>query len=415
MVCRKELARLVKTQKLSLPNRPWPMAVEPPRKPGILGRPLEGSLNQFGPVEILLVEKARSPLGKIWNELASHHPLGRGPLCGAQLRYLIRGKEGVWLGLLAFSACAWALEARDKWIGWTKTARQKHLPKVVCNSRFLILPGVKIPHLASHALSRICKRLPTDWRQRYGVEPVLVETFVDAPFSGKCYAAANWTKVGQSKGRGRQDARRDHCLNSKQIWMYPLKRDFRRILQEGGQEAGLGLKKGLGRPAPGADWAEEEFAQAQLKDRRLNKRLLKVARAFYGQPQANITEACQGNRAAVKAVYRFFEHPEVTMQEILKPHYEATLERCRQHPTVLAVQDTTALDYRGLEQTEGLGTTGTSSKEGLGLWLHSTLTFNLQGTPLGLIDAQCWARDPAQMGKSRRRKQLPIGSAIERL
>jgi len=189
--------------------------------------------------------------------------------------------------------------------------------------------------------------------------------------------------------------------------MYPLKRDFAKILQEGAQEGLAGLQAPP-RLAPAADWAEEEFGLAGLKDQRLNKRLLKLARAFYGQPQASVTQACQGNRAAVKAAYRFFEHPEVTMHEILKPHYQASFERCRQQATVLAVQDTTGLDYRGLEQTEGLGPTGTSGKEGLGLWLHSTLLFNLQGTPLGLIDAQCWARDPAQMGKRHRRKQLPI-------
>jgi len=320
------------------------------------------------------------------------------------MRYLIRSQEGAWLGMLSFSAAAWALQDRDEWIGWSGAARKMNLGKVVCNSRFLILPWVKIPHLASHVLSKVCKRLPKDWLERYGVEPVLVETFVEAPYCGRCYAAANWDQVGQTKGRGRQDARRDRPLNPKAIWMYPLKTNFRQILKEGADQPRVAVKP----RRPGADWAEEEFAEASLKDQRLNKRLLSLARAFYGQPQANIARACQGNRAAAKAAYRFFEHPQVTMDEILKPHYESTFQRCRQQATVLAVQDTTALDYRGLEQTEGLGPTGTSGKEGLGLWLHSTLLFNLEGTPLGLIDAQCWARDPAQMGKRHRRKELPI-------
>lgn len=407
MACRKTLAKLVREQRIRLPDRARPRTVARKKKAQLPCLPLEGSLDRFGPVEIVLVEKARSRLGKIWNQWADHHPLGRGPLCGAQLRYLIRSKSGEWLGLLAFSASAWALEARDEWIGWSRSEREINLRKIVCNSRFLILPGVKIPHLASHVLGKVCRRLPADWRQRYGVEPVLVETFVDPAFSGRCYAAANWKKVGPTKGRGRQDSRRKRSIRLKQIWMYPLKKDFRKRLQEGAPAAPVVLPAPP-RLAPAADWAEEEFGLAGLKDQRLNKRLLKLARAFYGQPQASVTEACRGNRAAVKAAYRFFEHPEVTMHEILKPHYQASFERCRPETTVLAVQDTTALDYHGLEQTEGLGPTGTSSKEGLGLWLHSTLLFNLQGTPLGLIDAQCWARDPAQMGKRHRRKELPI-------
>lgn len=403
MACRKDLAKLVREQRVRLPDRPWPRAARKTRNGLVYYPKVEGSLAEIGPVELILVGKARSSLGKTWNELASHHPLGKGPLCGAQLRYLVRSKAGAWLGIIAFSASAWALEARDEWVGWSAATRKKNLGKVVCNSRFLILPWVKIPSLASHILSRVCKRLPTDWLERYGVEPVLVETFVAAPHSGKCYAAANWQKVGHTKGRGRQDARRERPSNPKQIWMYPLKQNFRRILKAGDQPEVV-VKTRL----PAADWAEEEFASADLKDQRLNKRLLSLARAFYGQPEANVARACQGDRAATKAAYRFFEHPEVTMDQILKPHYEATFHRCRQEVTVLAVQDTAALDYHGLQQTEGLGPVGTSSKEGLGLWLHSTLAFNLQGTPLGLIDAQCWARDPAQMGKRHRRKELPI-------
>jgi hypothetical protein len=407
MACRKELAKLVREQQVRLPKRPWPIGNRKgnrkTRASSVSYPKVEGSFSELGPVELILVGKARSSLGRTWNELASHHPLGPGPLCGAQLRYLVRSRAGAWLGLIAFSSAAWALEARDQWVGWTSAARKKNLGKVVCNSRFLILPWVKVPHLASHLLSRACQRLSADWQERYGVKPVLVETFVAAPHAGKCYAAANWQKIGQTKGRGRQDTQRDRAREPKQIWLYPLHRSFRGMLK-----AGVPPEVVVKPRLPAADWAEEEFAGADLKDQRLNKRLLSLARAFYGQPQANVAQACQGDRAATKAAYRFFEHPQVTMDELLKPHYEATFHRCRQERTVLAVQDTTALDYHGLQETEGLGPTGTSRQAGLGLWLHSTLAFNLQGTPLGLIDAQCWAREAAQMGKRHRRKELPI-------
>jgi hypothetical protein len=404
MACRKALAKLAREQWIALPRRACPIVEGPPKKPEPPLEPIKGWLKEFEPVELVLVQKASSGLGKIWNELAGYHPLGKGPLCGSQLRYLIRSQAGGWLGLLSFSASAWALQDRDEWIGWSPPARKANLSKVVCNSRFLILPWVKIPHLASHVLSLAIKRLARDWLLRYGVEPVLLESFVALPHSGRCYAAANWKKIGQTKGRGRQDAQRNGRINPKQIWVYPLQKNFRQILSAGPPGEILARQA---RPLA-EDWAEEEFGQAALGDQRLNKRLLHLARAFYAQPEANIPRACDGNRAATKAAYRFFEHPQVTMNPILKPHYQSTFERVAREATVLAIQDTTALDYRGLEQTEGLGPVGTSEKEGLGLWLHSTLVFNLEGTPLGLIDAQCWARNPAEMGKRHRRKELPI-------
>lgn len=408
MSCRKALAQLVQKQKIRLPEVKSPIPAKPklvaPKVPSLK---IQGSLDSWGPVELVLVPKARSVLGKTWNQLARYHPLGPGPLCGAQLRYLIGCKSGEWLGLLSFSAAAWALADRDRWIGWSQPAKKINLNKMVCNSRFLILPWVKIPHLASHVLSQVCGRLARDWKERYGLEPVLVETFVQAPYAGRCYAGANWKQIGQTKGRGRQDAARDQQKPCKKIWVYPLKKNFQQCLLEAVVEEPRSAVP-RPKPAPGADWAEVEFAGVNLPDKRLDKRLLMLVRAFYGQPQANIPEAFQGHRAATKGAYRFLEHAEVTMDQILAPHSRSTTERAACCPTVLAVQDTTALDYRGLKNTEGLGPVGTSGKEGLGLWLHSTLVFNLEGTPLGLIDAQCWARDPKQMGKRHRRKELPI-------
>ena len=143
-----------------------------------------------------------------WTMMTSHHPLGAGPLCGAQIRYFILSREGI-AGGLSFSAPAWRVQARDEWIGWDDAGRQVGLSKVVSNSRFLILPGVKVPHLASHVLGLALRRVVGDWRVRYGVAPVLAETFVDSSrHRGTCYRAANWVHVGRSGGRGRQDRKR---------------------------------------------------------------------------------------------------------------------------------------------------------------------------------------------------------------
>lgn len=132
-----------------------------------------------------------------------------------------------------------------------------------------------------------------------------------------------------------------------------------------------------------------------------------LARDFYDRPQANIAQACQ-SRAKTKAAYRFFEHAQTTMDKILRSHYEATVNRINQEKVVLVAQDTTSLNYSAHPATVGLGPIG-SKREGIvGLVVHDSMAFNLEGTPLGLLDVQCWARDPKQFQKKRLRHQLPI-------
>ncbi|QGP92408.1 IS66 family transposase ISCARN22 [Neomoorella glycerini] len=171
-----------------------------------------------------------------WNAtMAAYHPLGYSRAIGAQQRYWIRvkgarGREIV--GAMLFGAAAKALDARDKWIGWTAEERRRYRPRIVNNNRFLILPEVHIPHLASHALSLAARRIRADWRERYGYEPVLLETFVEPGYQGTCYRAANWIKIGTTAGRGRQDTFKQYAVTVKTIWVYPLVRDWRRRLVE---------------------------------------------------------------------------------------------------------------------------------------------------------------------------------------
>ena len=148
--------------------------------------------------------------GQVWRALMQrHHRLGAGPLCGAQLRYLIHSPTAGYLGAVAFSSAAWRVRARDSAIGWTEPQRREHLDEVVCNSRFLIVPQVQVAHLASHVLGQLTRTLRADWAARYGIEPVLVESYVEHPrYRGTCYRAANWQGVGYTTGRGRQDRTR---------------------------------------------------------------------------------------------------------------------------------------------------------------------------------------------------------------
>ena len=358
----------------------------------------EASLQALQPVSLRRIEQADGSASRLWNQMMGrYHYLGAGPLCGAQMRYAVHSRQGQWLGGLAFSGAAWQLAARDEWIGWSDQARREHLQEVIANSRFLILPHWRVPNLASHVLSLALQQVAEDWQERYGYRPLLVETFVEAErFTGTCYRAANWLEVGQTRGRGRQDREHRGGRAVKRIFLYALQAQARQRL--GGQAPAP--------PPPPADWAEEEFGGARLGDERLRARLLILARDFYARPQANLPQACQ-TRARTKAAYYFFEHPDTSMDALLQPHYEATRQRVAAERLVFAVQDTTFLNYSAHPETDDLGPIG-SDKRTIGLVLHSTLAFNAAGTPLGLLDVQCWARDGAQFGKRHRRKDLPI-------
>lgn len=363
---------------------------------------LQVALSELGAVELVLVSGRDKALSRVWHQMMKYHPLGGGPLCGAQLRYLVRSKAG-WLGGLSFSAAAWRLKARDEWIGWDEESRKQGLSKIVNNSRFLILPTVVVPNLASHALALALRRLSADWRQRYGEEPVLVETFVDrSKHQGTCYLAANWEDIGLTQGRGRQDSRREARREPKQILVYPLQADWQVILCKG--------RAPVCKPVPSVrvvDWAEEEFGNCQLGDLRLTERLKTMARDFFDQPTANLPQAC-GSKAKVKAAYRFLDHEATTLENVLEAHYKSTEQRVKQESVVLAVQDTSSVNYSSLKETEGLGPIGTTADGPQGFILHDTLAFNLAGTPLGLMDMQCWRRDPAELGKKKQRHKLSI-------
>lgn len=168
---------------------------------------------------------------RLWNAtIERHHYLGHKPLPGAQLRYLVRA-EGAIIALLGFGAAAWKTKPRDAAIGWSAAQRQKNLPLIVNNARFLILPWIRHKNLASRILALVSRRLADDWQARYGYRPVLLETFVEKPrFQGTCYRAANWQYLGDTQGRGKLDVFHRHAKPVKSILVYPLTRDFRQQL-----------------------------------------------------------------------------------------------------------------------------------------------------------------------------------------
>lgn len=399
MSCRKALAKLERQGIFNLPRQNRTYGFEQPAahtiEPDIAN--VQCSLQQIGPITVDPVSSRYCKESKIWFALLDrYHYLGSGPLCGAQIRYVVKSATLGYLGALAFSSATWALADRDKHIGWTEAARRANLHRLVGNDRFLILPTVRVANLASHVLALSMARLPDDWYQRYQVRPVMVETFVDpSRFAGTCYQAANWQAVGHTAGR------RDGI--KKKIFLYPLSHQWQEVLCT---EAPTRLGAGA-RPQEPANWAEEEFGTVRLYDHRLKQRLYTIAQDFYSDPQANIPQAC-GSKAGTMGAYRFFQNPKVSMDIVLDAHCEASIDRIRQHRIVLAPQDTSTLNYTAHPMTEGLGPINTTGDRNIGLLLHDTLAFTEDGTPLGVLDAQCWARDPEDLHKSARRYDLPI-------
>ena len=340
---------------------------------------------------------------RTWNELvASEHPQGAVLHVGAQLRYLIESEHGL-LGALGFAAAALAVAARDEWIGWDAQLRRKRLHRVLGLSRFLIRPSVRCHLLASKVLGMVRRRLPEDFLQRYGYRPALLETYCDPQqHAGTCFRAANWTCVGQTGGRGRF-ARPGQRVPVKAIFVYPLQRDWRRLLGAAAAPPGqpLGPADGLALD----EFAANELGQAPLGDLRLSKRLVQTAQMQAAAPMASIPAAAQGQRAAVKGHYRLIDQPDdsaVTPQNILAPHRQRTLRRLQAERTVLCVQDGTELNFAEHPGCAGLGYIGKNKRsEGtLGLHMHSTLAVSPEGIPLGLLHIQYDAPDgQAQRGR----------------
>jgi len=192
--------------------------------------PIEKNITELTDIRLSSVETKTE--SRLWNELIErYHYLGHKPLAGGNIKYLISCNEGL-LGAISFSASAWKVAPRDKWIGWSHTIREKNLPLIINNSRYLILPWVTVKHLASKVLSICAKQIRSAWKQRYNYKPVLLETFVEKDrFKGTCYKAANWIHIGQTQGRGKRDIHKAYSVPIKDIWMYPLTKDFRKKLQ----------------------------------------------------------------------------------------------------------------------------------------------------------------------------------------
>lgn len=236
MACRSFLRKLVAMAEITLP---------PPQGGWANGRSRPQQLSLSWGTEMLSIEAPLRALLPVRIEsvrqdedlalfkalLAHHHYLGFNRTVGENLKYLVFDCYDRPLACFLFGSAAWRCADRDRFIDWNDRQRAKQLHLITNNTRFLILPGVRVPHLASHLLGRIVKRVSSDWEAKYGHPIVLLETFVDQNrFWGTCYQASNWIRVGQTRGRSRNDRYTRLQVPVKAIYIYPLIRDFREAL-----------------------------------------------------------------------------------------------------------------------------------------------------------------------------------------
>lgn len=411
--CNKALRELERAGHFMLPASCMPKSVKSPRRlasavPDPVDVPaLVGAVQGLALVKVDNLERMR-----IWNELMlREHPQGAGPLVGCQLRYLINSDHG-WLGGFAFSAAALKLRDRDQWIGWNADQHRGHLHRVLGMSRFLLRTSVHCHNLASCVLGMVLRQVGPDFEAQYGYRPWLVESFVDTEhFLGTCYKATNWSAIGQTRGRGRQDREHKVAKSVKTIYVYAIEPEWRAKM---GVAEPLGVQPlEIGQGLDAALWAEQEFGGARLGDTRLAARLVASACALGAMPGRTLSGARQGDWPAVKGYYRLIDKPEteaLNAQAILAPHRARTVQRMMGQPTVLCIQDGTDLNYNQLDQCSDLGVlsknqTGAKTR---GLHLHSTFVVSTDGLPLGVLNAQFSAPQPKSETDTRPPASIPI-------
>ncbi len=334
-------------------------------------------LRELGPVTLRVVGKADA--GRWRAMMERHHPRGCPQAPGAVLNYwIVSGRYGC-IGGIGFRAASWHVKPRDEWIGWSNAAKAANLGLLVNNHRFLILPGVAVPYLASHVLGKAGRCLPDDWQARHGCRPQAVYTYVDDTRAGSCYRAANWRFAGMTAARARSGEAKPQC----RIFMRSLERGWRRRMAEA-------PRRPIGALAD--SWVDEgdgtgdnEFAYSTHCDGRVRRRLRRVGDAWIRNAGGTIPEMFP-NAADQTAVYRLLSNPDVTMRHVLESHIEAAVRRCRAHRRILAVQDTTMLNYSGLAgSAEGLAPLGGGGKGSAGIAAHAMLAFVPGGRPLGVL------------------------------
>ena len=336
-------------------------------------RALSCSLDDLGEISVVPVADAEKSLAR--SMMASHHPEGDAACPGGRIRYWLRSSEHGILGGLTAGAASWHHKARDLHIGWSQAARDANIGRVVNNDRFLILPGVRVYGLASLALALFRDRVADDWEGRYGVRPELAYSYVGPEHTGASYRAAGWTCC-KEPASGKDPGPR------LRVYVKPLSAGWREVLGREPERVIGGGPPLVAREDP--TWAEREYGRSAHSDARVRERLVTMGGAWCARPGAPLPVIFPGE-AEQKAAYRFLSNPRIGVRDILEPHQEAMAERCRRQPVVLAVQDTTMVNYTALKATEGLVDIGGGGSGSTGLAAHVGVAFSAGGCALGVF------------------------------
>ena len=369
---------------------------QPRRLKGSVAKPrgVPPRVEQVKGLELVEVDSEDDELFRLWNELMlSEHPLHDCRLVGRQLRYLI-GSEHGWLGGIGFGSCALRLGVRDQWIGWDEPTRKAFQDRLINMTRFLIRPKVRCQNLASRVLSLCRERLGRDFFNRYGIEPWLVESFVDSErYFGGCYRAANWLPLGTTTGRTRSGPKRP-VTSTKDVYLCELNPHWRRemgLVSKAEQIESVRVEEAVHNQR----WIEAEFGEVKFGHKDAAQRLLRIAAAKAHNPSASYSECFQGNRHQLKAYYRFIgsKREAIGPEGILKGHRQKTVGRMKDQKRVLIIQDTTDLNFSERLHCNGLGDIGTNQTGALsrGLKMHSSLAVGEQGLPLGVLSTHIYA------------------------
>lgn len=237
MACRSLLLKLEKAGHIKLPPR---RRASPNRmnkkviQPVLHSKnPIECELKALRPLEIINISLNSDYKSLFDFFLFKYHYLSYKGSVGENLKYLILDHYNRPLGCVLFGSSAWRIESRDDYIGWDKEVRECNINLITNNMRFLILPWIRVKHLASHILAEVSRRVSSDWRNKYGHPVYLLETFVDREkFKGTCYRAANWIHVGETKGRSRNDRYNKIKVPVKYVYLLPLIKNFRNYLTQ---------------------------------------------------------------------------------------------------------------------------------------------------------------------------------------
>ncbi len=311
--------------------------------------------------------------GGLWEAtVARHHPLGWARPPGGQVRHWIRPERHGVLGAVGFGSATWSLAARDRWIGRAADARAANIGRVVRDHRFPILPGVRVHGLASHVPPMAADRVADDWQARYSVRPVAAYTHVGKEHSGNGYRSAGWISAGSTSGR-RGAAGTVMVLALEDGWREALHHLDRRP---------VGTLAGLHHGAGDMGWAEREHRRSGHTDGRVRRRIAGMGRAWMENMGEDLPVIFP-TRAGRKAAYRPLSNPGVTMRHVPEPHHEATADRCRAEPVILAERDTTTINHSHLRATESLPETGGGGSGSVGVLAHAGLAVTPEGRPPG--------------------------------